>query len=591
MIGLRKCYILFVLLVCVVHSYGRSFQQALDSANYYRSRSATLTISFAQQAYSEAKKAQQHKAIGESAFMLGVGNYLSGDRNTALRWYLEAEQEYSIAKDTSGMIRVYSELCILLLKLNKIPDAHKAIDQGIALAAATNNTDLLGTAYNNKGLAFMDARQNDSAVFYYTLAYNKYKQINNDKGMAYSLGYMASAETHNTTQAMNYLQESATLLAKAGDKYGEAVAVNNIGELLLQQHQPLKALTYFEIALKKADSLKFDDLADNIYAMSATCYSQLGDYKSAYNAIQKHMALHEKIASEHLLKQTEELHTRYETSKKEQQNILLKEQNSRQAVLLSRNRILTGAIAAIALLVVGILLLFYNRRKLQREAAHKEELFAAEKQRANAIIDAEENERRRLARELHDGIGQTLAATRRKIQLLQPNAATANGAVNESVELIDDAIKEVRQLSHNMMPPWLRNKTLHQAIEELAYRLRSTTNIAVHTSFTGLEDLQLDKLQALMLYRSVQEITSNIVRHAAATEMHIELVNHENELTIMIYDNGRGFNKDEVLQNGAGIGIKNILSRVTYIGGETDIDSQPGNGTTYTINLPLKETI
>jgi two-component system NarL family sensor kinase len=590
MIGVKRLIILLLLLTSALQDYGQSIQQALDSANYYRSRSATRTISFAQQAYSKAKKTQQHNAIGESAFMLGVGNYLNGDRNTALRWYLEAEQEYSIAKDTAGMIRVYSELCILLLKQNKIPDAHKAIDQGIALAGAINNTDLLGTAYNNKGLAFMDAGQNDSAIYYYTKAYNKYKEISNDKGMAYSLGYMASAETHNTGRAMSYLQESATLLAKAGDKYGEAVAINNMGELLLQQHEPSKALTYFTAALKKSDSLKFDDLADNIYAMSATCYSQLGDYKRAYYAAQKHIALHEKIAGEHLLKQTEELHTRYETGKKEQQNILLKEQNSRQAALLSRNRILTGAIAAIALLVVSILYLFYNRHKLKREAEHKEELFAAEKQRADAIIDAEENERRRLARELHDGIGQTLAATRRKIQLLQ-SALIANGTINESVALIDDAIKEVRQLSHNMMPPWLRNKTLDQAVEELAYRLQDTTDITVHTGFTGMDKLQLDKLQALMLYRSIQEVTSNIVRHAAATEMHIELVNHEKELTIMIYDNGKGFNKNEVLHNGTGIGIKNIISRVTYIGGETEIDTQPGNGTTYTINLPLAETI
>jgi len=159
------------------------------------------------------------------------------------------------------------------------------------------------------------------------------------------------------------------------------------------------------------------------------------------------------------------------------------------------------------------------------------------------------------------------------------------------VLLLDESIKEVRQLSHSMMPPSLRNKSLVQALEELAGRTRQTTAMSVETDWVDAADLVIDKTQTLMLYRVVQEVLSNIIKHASAATIHIELVNHEKELTLMVYDDGKGFDKDEILKTGGGLGLRNIASRIAFIGGTLELDTQPGKGTTFIIDLPLKDGI
>lgn len=563
---------------------------ALDSARYYKFKSSAKALLFSQQAYKLAKKNNDTGQWADAAYSSGVANYLAGNYDTALSCYIEAEKLYEIKKNTNGLIDICAELCLFYLKGKKIAKAEEFINKGIAMANAVNNTSKKANAYNNKGLVFLDTKRYDSAINCFNISYGYYKVTADNTGMAYSLGYLASAyaEKGMTDKSLACLQQSIPLLVKSGDKYGEASGINNIGELLLAQHKPAEALVYFNEALVKSKALSFDDLSENIYRMQALCYQGTGDFKKAYEAKLAEVAVHEKLLSENQLKVIAELQTKYETGKKEQQNKLLTETNLRQTLQLSRSKIITFSLLAIAILVIGVLYLFYNRYKLRQESRFREEFFSHEKLRASAVVDAEENERQRLSRELHDGIGQLLAATRRKMQTLPQAEVATDAAYNDSIALLDDSIKEVRQLSHNMMPPWLRNKTLVQAFEELVDQVTRTTTLKVHTEWVDMENLHLEKTQVLMLYRSLQEMISNVLRHSGATKLNIEVVNHGDELNIMVYDNGKGFDKEAMINSGAGIGLKNIQSRIEYIGGRLQIDTYPGKGTTYVIDLPLK---
>src|SRR5690606_11878190 len=144
-----------------------------------------------------------------------------------------------------------------------------------------------------------------------------------------------------------------------------------------------------------------------------------------------------------------------------------------------------------------------------------------------------------------------LAATRRSVQV-NPVTNSATSQTHETISLLDESIREVRQLSHSMMPPSLRNKELADALEELTERIRATTNIEIRTSWVDMEDLILDTTQTLMLYRAIQEIFSNIIKHADATIVEFEMVNHQTELNITIYDNGHGFDTSTAIQ---GLGL------------------------------------
>jgi two-component system NarL family sensor kinase len=379
------------------------------------------------------------------------------------------------------------------------------------------------------------------------------------------------------------------LKTRASDKMGEAIITNNIGEALLQQNGYTEALGYFREARRKAHELKFNDLEAHTWLMEAKASEGLKDFSKAYAAISGYLEIHDQVLNEKRIKAIEELQTKYETDKKEQENILLQQQNQVQALELGQRKIIIMALLTVVLLIAGISYLLYTRSRLRQQARMSETLRQQQTLRTQAVIEAEEHERQRLARELHDGIGQMLAATRRSLQVSDHAYQHTGAATTEPLTLIDESIRELRQLSHQMMPPSLRNKNLVEALTELLERISQSTAMNIHTSWTGMESTILDKTQTLMLYRTVQEILSNTIRHANASEVHVELVSHDTELNLMVYDNGKGFDLEDVYAGGRGLGLKNIRSRIAYIGGELELDATPGNGTTYMINLPLQK--
>ncbi len=565
----------------------QTIRQLIDSARSYKSSNYSKVISFAGAAYKKALADKQTKLAGESALMLGEGNYLAGSYKEALRWYFEAEKTYIGINDKAGLAELYSEMCVFYVKNKAFAGADSVSKKAIAYSKAAKNISQLATSVNNRGLMFMDEGKTDSAIASFRSTYLLYKKLKDKIGMAYSLDYLSSEQSEkgqyaNALQAMN---ESKQLRAGTGDKTGEAIAVNNIGELYLKEKKPAEAAPYFIDAIAKAHALNYPDLEIYGYNMLAQTWQQQGKFKEAYEAQQKYVELNQKLEEAKNTKALLELQTRYETNKKETQNKLLKAENNAQQIKLSLNRI--GIYALLAIIVLSALLfyLLYNKYKLKQQARFNEAMVAEQRLRSQGIMDAEENERRRLAMELHDGVGQMLSAARRQVEL-----NNANGTDEEALKMLDDSITELRGISHSMMPPSILNKSLEQAIREFVGRMNTNGSIAISIDWVNTDGLELDKTITLMLYRSMQEIITNIFKHARATAVHIELVNHGADLTLMIYDDGVGFDKEKLLQTGKGLGLKNIQSRVAYVGGSLQIDTMPSKGVTYTIEIPLPVT-
>lgn len=525
--------------------------------------------------------------MAKSGSLQALGQYLSGNVDEALKWHIATEKLNLQLKDTPALAYQYAEMCVMYLKLKKYDEAREVIDRSITYAHGTTDLNLLATAYNDRGLYFNDTKQPDSALASYQKAYGYYKTLNSEIGMSYSLDYMAAilTEKGKTIIARQYLEESKELRARNNDKMGEAIAINNIGEILMREKKYKDAVTYFVNARDKAAALKFIALESYAYKMEADAYSKLGQYDKAFEALENHRKTNEKELNEKQIKVVEEMQAKYETDKKQQENKLLHEKTQVQALEIRQRNIAILGLLIAPFLISGVAFLLYQRYKLKQEAKLQEQLLLQQKLRAQAIMETEEHERQRLARELHDGVGQLLSASRRKID----SGINDEQAKKDTLSLLDESIKEVRELSHNMMPPALVNKSLMQAIEDMAERIRSATGLDIQVEAIDIEDLELSKTETLMLYRAVQEMLSNVVKHANATLVTIDIVNHETELNLMVYDNGMGFDKAMVMQQGGGLGLKNIQSRIEYIGGHIEIDTMPGKGTTYIIDVPIKE--
>ncbi|MBD1387429.1 hypothetical protein IDJ75_19240 [Mucilaginibacter rigui] len=563
-------------------------RQLLDSARANKTKDFAKVIAYSTKAYEKAKADKQTKLEAEGAFVRGLGNYLSGKYDECLRWYFESERLYTSVKDTSGLAELYSDMTIFYLRVKKFKEADEVSKKAIQYAAAINNKRQLPTAVNNRGLMFLDSEKLDSAIVYFKNSYELYKNINDKLGMSYALDYQASALSgkNELDAALRALGESKQLRAGVGDKVGEVLAITNMGEIYLKQNRFKEATQNFLQTVSGAKALKYTELELYGYEILGQTYAAQGLFKQAYGYQKQHLELKEKAMDAKHNKDIEELQTRYETVKKEQQNKLLTAQSKEQQAELSRNQIGIYALIATIVFTAIIFYLVYNRYRVKQQARFREAMLEEEHLRARGIMDAEENERQRLARELHDGIGQLLCSARRQLEFAQLDGAN-NADDNAALQMLDDSIKEVRDLSHSMMPPYILNKNLREAIEEFICRINNKELVNIYTEWVNTDVIAIDKTTTLMLYRSVQEIISNVFKHARAKNIHIELVNHDTELTLMIVDDGIGFDKETLFKTSKGLGLKNIESRIAYIGGSLDIDTMPGKGVTYVIELPL----
>jgi signal transduction histidine kinase len=236
-------------------------------------------------------------------------------------------------------------------------------------------------------------------------------------------------------------------------------------------------------------------------------------------------------------------------------------------------------------IVVLMVLLAYRLKAMQDTA---ERLFfersLAQQQRTEAILEAEDRERVRIARDLHDGIGQMLAAARMALGNFLVKKKDENKHIQNSLDLLEDSIKEIREISHNMMPGALTKLGLSTALKQFVNKINALGVLQIELQIIGVKERLSEKIET-MLYRVVQEILSNVIRHAEATKVSIELVKHENELVLIVVDNGKGFDSEEVKNHG--IGIKNVATRVEYLNGSVNFDSAIGRGTSVIVEIPL----
>ena len=212
-----------------------------------------------------------------------------------------------------------------------------------------------------------------------------------------------------------------------------------------------------------------------------------------------------------------------------------------------------------------------------------------------AVIEAEENERQRIAKDLHDGVGQMMSAAKMNLSAFESEIHFNNNEQKRSfekiIQLVDEGCKEVRHVSHNMMPNALLKNNLADAIQDFVDKLpaRTGTNgdnktMKVHLYTEGLDE-RLDANVEIVLYRVIQECVNNVIKHAGATTLDISLIRDKEGISATIEDNGSGFDTadDEKFE---GIGLKNITTRIEYLKGKVDFDSAPGRGTVVALHVP-----
>ena len=327
-----------------------------------------------------------------------------------------------------------------------------------------------------------------------------------------------------------------------------------------------------------------------VWGNLARAHALQGDFNAAYTFSNRHQHLKDSIFNLEQSRIISEMNARFDNvalrDSLQQAEIARNRAELRQKNLL--NYLLGGALLAGALIAF---LLFRNYRAGVEKRVQAERMAALEKQREadqlRSMINGEEQERKRIAQELHDGLGTLLATVKLQFNAVQnerPDIDTVK-SYQKADNLLDEACTEVRKISYNLMPAILQQYGLEYALQDLCEGINRSGRLEVSFIPYGL-DYNFDDQTAVSVYRIVQELVKNTLRHAEASELIVQLSVEDDALNIVVEDDGQGFDPAEKLQN-PGIGLQSIQSRLALLGGKMEVESSPQAGATFNIDIPL----
>ena len=325
------------------------------------------------------------------------------------------------------------------------------------------------------------------------------------------------------------------------------------------------------------------DELKNCYTVLSYIAARDGDYVTSISAKQKADSIEDASLNEKVLKSTADLEKKYETEKKDNQIKLQQAEIKRKSTL---NYILIGG--AVALLMVSFLSYRNYRQKQKLQQQRINELETEKKLAATeAVLKGEEQERTRLAKDLHDGLGGMLSGIKYSFQTMKGNLIMTpenQQAFERSMDMLDSSIREMRRVAHNMMPEALVKFGLDTALKDFCNDINQSGALNVSYQSIGMEAAVIEQTTAITVYRIVQELINNTMKHAAAKNAIVQVSKTNGILSVTVEDDGKGFDT-AVLSQVRGIGWDNIKNRVEFLKGTLDVDSQPGKGTSVHIEL------
>lgn len=485
-----------------------------------------------------------------------VGNYinLAGyykrqlDYELALKYYLEAKDEVAKSSDATSLPMIYLGL-------------------GDILATSkfeSHNFDL-AKSYYRKALSSHIERQDSARI---SIVYN-------------NLGVLLSQQL-KFDSSLYYYTKSLVLKKAIDDQRGQITIFLNVGNIYEEQGNYNIALDYYDkgvaLAIEYEDNVNYLNFLTNILK----CKIQLGLSEEADSIFEIYNTLTDSIYDEGKAEKLKELEVLYETEKIGND---LKDQIKQTEAKTRLSYWYLAAAVGVALLLVITILYFIQNKKYQQTLKNQElERLkkAQEIKELNAMMQGQEEERNRIAEDLHDRLGARLSA----IKLL----TLSNGQKNSSLsEMVEDAIKETREISHNLSTDMLTRFGLSNAISDFVRTVNESNQIEGDFTTTNLEE-RLPKVFEKTIFHIVLELVNNTIRHSGATSFFIQLTRYNNEIDLIYEDDGNGFDAKKTTFEG--MGMKNLTARVESIKGKLNFDSMPGKGVQVVMSASLdKEAI
>ena len=392
--------------------------------------------------------------------------------------------------------------------------------------------------------------------------------------------------------AKPYIEKALPLQQEIGSTEGEAIALRGLSIYYFQtkQFSTAKSLAEQALLLTKENNqkvqtmknlLQLSDIAAAMHDMEA-----FDQYRVQADLLQ------DSIMTESLQKHIAGLEQQYEAERRENKIKQLTKEKQIQSLRLHQKNTL-NYILMVAVLIVLLLMFLVYRNYRQKQQLQQQRIGELEKEQqllaTEAVLKGEEQERTRLARDLHDGLGGMLSGIKYSFRHVKRSLAMnpeSHEAFGRSMDMLDSAIKELRRVAHNMMPESLIKFGLDTALRDFCKDIDQTGQIGIVYQSVNPDDARMDQTTSITIFRIVQELVNNILKHAEARQVVVQVNNMEEHIAVTVEDDGKGFATD-TLSFSSGIGWANIRSRTDYLKGKIDLQSAPGQGASVHIEFPL----
>lgn len=587
---------------------------ALNNIAYEISHSnydSAYTISA--QALQIARELSWDEGVGRSLHFLGLFSSYKGENRKALDFLAQAldiwnELEPSAAEEDKTRIRVHKAktLCnigVVYMDLSDYPNALDYYFESLKIAEATGYTSGAAMCLGNIGIVYTEQGHNDKALGYYFRSLELEESEDNRSGIANTLGNIGSLyhDQGEYEKSLEYYRQALAVSEELEDRDGIATWLGDIGMAYENLKQTDTAFNYYFRALEIAnedgnaitiatqlraigslyvdigqfekgerfllDALALDEESEALdFVMDdekelSELYADMGKYDLALEHYKAYTAARDSVYSQESAAQSVRAEMNYEFAKKQTQH-----EAAQQLSKTIRNFII-----AIALLLILITVLFLRWRNNRKTLLLRE-------QHSHQLLIAQEKEKQRISKELHDSIGQNMLFI--KNQLIKQNDTAL-------LQSVSDTLEEVRNISKDLYPNQLEKYGLVAAIEALAEKVQESSPMFVSHDLSGFRS-DIPQEKQINYYRIVQECISNALKHSQATAMRITATSAAGTIELIVQDNGKGFDTQALADKAhTSFGMLNIEERVNYLQGKFELQTSPGNGTKFIFTLPV----
>ncbi|MEP7323609.1 MAG: sensor histidine kinase [Saprospiraceae bacterium] len=578
-----------------------------------------------------SKENKYQKGIAQSMHLRAWYYSETGNRDSAALLYHRELSIYLTLHDSSGMAATYNNIGSNYRQAyqpdSAIPYLLKAVDLNLKLKQYKN----VASGYANLGNLFSDQKLHEKGIEYLKKALAIRLEYGDEKGSPFTYNNIAVAfgtngqldsafyyskkgidvalkfenyfvagviegglahlynEQNKYPEAIAFASKSLEYLQKVNRKANMVFPYINLATAYNRLNQPQKALEYAGQGYKIMKDLDLISPMEVYYEEMAKSYELLGHDKESLIWFKKFMQLDDSLFKSENTKNLADAEAKYQNQKKENELTSQRLNLAHQSNKILKQRIwITGMVIGLLFLVI-FSILYFNRYRLKKQTELDAAVIQEQKQGLEAIIAAQEEERKRIAKDLHDGVAQELVALKLGFNLLELKINSKSTIHPEQVSTLskqlDETTTEVRNIAHLMLPPTLEHQGLGPTLELLLANTLKNAGIDYKINIAGLSAGLNDKIE-IGIYRIAQEIINNIIKHAHAKHVLFYLTLAGNILTLTVQDDGQGFNEQGIHQRSS-MGLLNIVSRVATLGGTYKFENAEPHGTNSIVIIPI----